>query len=143
MTLIDTNLISLPEQLQIRLEALLEQEDEIRQLRKDEAYAYCSSPPCRTPMNCAASLKPPRVLQQDLLPAFPVKFETCGMDSGVPAAIWPETFSEWNRPTMAGWLLLCDVMGHGIRPPAGAAADSIVRPCSRIFGSGRGDDFEQ
>ncbi|MEC7384696.1 MAG: hypothetical protein VYB14_00810, partial [Planctomycetota bacterium] len=40
VTLIDThtNLRS-PEQLQIRLEALLEQEDEIRQLRKDEAYA--------------------------------------------------------------------------------------------------------
>ena len=45
VTLIDTktNLTS-AEQLQIRLEALLEQEDEVRQLRKNEAYACTQFP---------------------------------------------------------------------------------------------------
>ena len=75
VTLIDThtNLRS-PEQLQIRLEALLEQEDEIRQLRKDEAYACAQFPALQDADELRRELEAAANFQEDLLPTFPMKF---------------------------------------------------------------------
>ncbi|MEC7384610.1 MAG: hypothetical protein VYB14_00370, partial [Planctomycetota bacterium] len=73
VTLIDTNPdLTSPEQLQIRLEALLEQEDELRRLRKDEAYACTQSPALQDADDLRRELEAAANFQEDLLPTFPV-----------------------------------------------------------------------
>ena len=124
MTLIDTNPdLTSPEQLQIRLEALLEQEDEIRQLRKDEAYACAQFPALQEAAELRRELEAAASFQQDLLPAFPVK-------SGdlVVHGLWrPSRYLAGDllrvEPAADGGLviLLCDVMGHGIPAAIGSA----------------------
>ena len=124
VTLIDTNPdLTSPEQLQIRLEALLEQEDEIRQLRKDEAYACAQFPALQDADELRRELEAAASFQQDLLPAFPVK-------SGdlVVHGLWrPSRYLAGDllrvEPANDGGLviLLCDVMGHGIPAAIGSA----------------------
>ena len=124
VTLIDTNPdLTSPEQLQIRLEALLEQEDEIRQLRKDEAYACAQFPALQDADELRRELEAAASFQQDLLPEFPVK-------SGdlVVHGLWrPSRYLAGDllrvEPATDGGLviLLCDVMGHGIPAAIGSA----------------------
>ena len=124
VTLIDTktNLTS-AEQLQIRLEALLEQEDEVRRLRKDEAYACAQFPALQDADELRRELEAAASFQEDLLPTFPVK-------SGdmVVHGLWrPSRYLAGDllrvEPATDGGLviLLCDVMGHGIPAAIGSA----------------------
>ena len=124
VTLIDTktNLTS-AEQLQIRLEALLEQEDEVRQLRKNEAYACTQFPALQDADELRRELEAAASFQEDLLPTFPVK-------SGdmVVHGLWrPSRYLAGDllrvEPATDGGLviLLCDVMGHGIPAAIGSA----------------------
>jgi serine phosphatase RsbU (regulator of sigma subunit) len=124
VTLIDTktNLTS-AEQLQIRLEALLEQEDEVRQLRKNEAYACAQFPALQDADELRRELEAAASFQEDLLPTFPVK-------SGdmVVHGLWrPSRYLAGDllrvEPATDGGLviLLCDVMGHGIPAAIGSA----------------------
>ena len=124
VTLIDANSdLTSPAQLQIRLEALLEQEDEIRQLRKDEAYAYTQFPALQDADDLRRELEAAASFQEDLLPTFPVK-------SGdlVVHGLWrPSRYLAGDllrvEPAADGGLviLLCDVMGHGIPAAIGSA----------------------
>ena len=118
----DTNLTS-AEQLQIRLEALLEQEDEVRQVRKDEAYACAQFPALQDADELRRELEAAASFQEDLLPIFPVK-------SGdmVVHGLWrPSRYLAGDllraEPATDGGLviLLCDVMGHGIPAAIGSA----------------------
>ena len=124
VTLIDANTdLTSPEQLQIRLEALLEQEDEIRQLRKDDVYACTQFPALQDADDLRRELEAAANFQEDLLPTFPVK-------SGdlVAYGLWrPSRYLAGDllrvEPAADGGLiiLLCDVMGHGIPAAIGSA----------------------
>ena len=124
VTLIDTktNLTS-AEQLQIRLEALLEQEDELRRLRKDEAYACAQFPALQDADELRRELEAAASFQEDLLPTFPVK----SGDMLVHGLWRPSRYLAGDllrvEPATDGGLviLLCDVMGHGIPAAIGSA----------------------
>ena len=124
VTLIDTHTkLRSPEQLQIRLEALLEQEDEIRQLRKDEAYACAQFPALQDADELRRELEAAANFQEDLLPTFPMKFGDL-----VVHGLWrPSRYLAGDllraEPASDGGLimLLCDVMGHGIPAAIGSA----------------------
>jgi serine phosphatase RsbU (regulator of sigma subunit) len=124
VTLIDADSAMASSQaLQVRLEALLEQEDEIRQLRKDAAYASTQSPALQDADELRRELEAAAGFQEDLLPNFPVR-------SGdlVVHGLWrPSRYLAGDllrvEPAADGGLiiLLCDVMGHGIPAAIGSA----------------------
>ena len=124
VTLVSTDgKIHTPELLQVRIESLLEQEDEIRQLRKDFDFASTQSPALQDADELRRELEAAASFQKDLLPQFPVKSGNL-----VVHGLWrPSRYLAGDllrvEPTSDGGLivLLCDVMGHGIPAAIGSA----------------------